>query len=720
MNRIETTKGQVFYVGEWLVEPLLHQVSKGTTQERLPPKFIQVLLVLAEEAGDVVTRETLLNTVWGEVVVTEAVLTRAIFELRKVFGDSAQNPTVIETIPKTGYRLIAPVVWEQSAAVRDGQTTIDPDAIVVAPSGSFVQDSNTPNTSWMWIIGLAGLITLLFGWWLNGQGERGTATLAVKPIPFTSTPGLEFDPAWSPNGQYMAYAGWVVADSVAHIFIRPVNGNTSSQVTQDEAWHRSPVWSPDGRVLAYVACSDEDAALYTVALAGGPPQKLLTFQVANCRYKAKIDWSPDGAWIVYPHIAVADAPQALNLYNVANNTSQPLIAPSTEGYDDGDPVFSQDGQAVAFVRSDARMMGRGGIWVVDLSTREVRVVTQGNFYIDGLDWMPDEQGWLFSSRSTLWHIAQAGDTPTWRYHAGQLMHQLAVDPKGERVAYVRSSYDTNIWRFDFTAEDDRPLATPFIRSTKIDSKPSISPNGERIAFISDRRGACGLWLARSNGQDAVEVVKVAEDCMSVSTPQWAQDGRKVALVVYDEGQADVYIADTAIGTLRRLTNTPDREFAPRWSWDGQTVYFTSRRSGQWETWKQDVSADVAIQVTTNSSFVAQEGPDGYFYYTKAAQVGLWRRPIAGGEDELIVPGLQPDDALNWRVTEQGVYFLLRLQSTILGHYNYETGEANLVARTPTPLDLGYTTSIAPDGSWGIFAQVDEDEEDILLMDMPLN
>jgi hypothetical protein len=78
----------------------------------LEPKIMEVLVYLAEHAADVIPKEQLLRSVWADTAVTDDVLTRAIFELRRVFDDDVRTPRVIQTIPKRGYRLIAPVVFD--------------------------------------------------------------------------------------------------------------------------------------------------------------------------------------------------------------------------------------------------------------------------------------------------------------------------------------------------------------------------------------------------------------------------------------------------------------------------------------------------------------------------------------------------------------------------------------------------------------------------------
>jgi TolB-like protein/DNA-binding winged helix-turn-helix (wHTH) protein/Tfp pilus assembly protein PilF len=98
-----------FQVGRWLVQPQLNSISGSGKTLHVEPKAMQVLVYLADHAGDVMPKERIIQTVWADTFVTDDVLTRAISELRKAFEDDPHEPRVIQTIPKGGYRLIAPV-----------------------------------------------------------------------------------------------------------------------------------------------------------------------------------------------------------------------------------------------------------------------------------------------------------------------------------------------------------------------------------------------------------------------------------------------------------------------------------------------------------------------------------------------------------------------------------------------------------------------------------
>lgn len=112
-NAVEGDKPQFlkaeFCVGDWVVEPLRGQIVGGDAREHLEPRIMEVLICLAENAGEVVERDAILRQVWGERAVTDEPLTRCIAELRRALGDTRKNPKYIQTIPKRGYRLVAPV-----------------------------------------------------------------------------------------------------------------------------------------------------------------------------------------------------------------------------------------------------------------------------------------------------------------------------------------------------------------------------------------------------------------------------------------------------------------------------------------------------------------------------------------------------------------------------------------------------------------------------------
>jgi DNA-binding winged helix-turn-helix (wHTH) protein len=98
-----------FYAGDWLIVPDLNKVERNGNISHLEPKAMEVLVYLSREPGKVISKQELLGNIWRDTFVTDDVLKVCIWQLRRIFQDDCKNPQVIETIPKSGYRLLLSV-----------------------------------------------------------------------------------------------------------------------------------------------------------------------------------------------------------------------------------------------------------------------------------------------------------------------------------------------------------------------------------------------------------------------------------------------------------------------------------------------------------------------------------------------------------------------------------------------------------------------------------
>ncbi len=126
------TRDTRFTIGDFQVDPARNVVAGPNGEVPIEPKIMDVLCLLAERQGEVLTRETIIDEVWGRAFGADESLTRAISRLRKLFGDARTPAQVIETISKRGYRLIAPVSLASPA------TADEPAAAIRAERGWFL------------------------------------------------------------------------------------------------------------------------------------------------------------------------------------------------------------------------------------------------------------------------------------------------------------------------------------------------------------------------------------------------------------------------------------------------------------------------------------------------------------------------------------------------------------------------------------------------------
>jgi DNA-binding winged helix-turn-helix (wHTH) protein len=156
-----------FRIAEWLVQPSLNRLSCGEREVQVEPKLMDVLVYLAENAGQVVSKIDITDAVWPDLFITESVITRSIAGLRRAFGDDAKNPKFIETISKRGYRLIAEIEREPPPADppppdRSKTSTTSPVPFVVGQwvrgesfygRAAVIDEVLRGNRNWLWLLG---------------------------------------------------------------------------------------------------------------------------------------------------------------------------------------------------------------------------------------------------------------------------------------------------------------------------------------------------------------------------------------------------------------------------------------------------------------------------------------------------------------------------------------------------------------------------------------
>jgi TolB-like protein/DNA-binding winged helix-turn-helix (wHTH) protein/Tfp pilus assembly protein PilF len=165
-----------FKVGDWTVDPAANRLFRGEREVRVEPKVMRVLTYLAERQGEVVSRHDLEAHVWTGMIVTDDAVTNTVIKLRRALGDKARNPAYIETIAKSGYRLIAKV---SAVATQDDSTT-------PAPHGQ-------PSWSKILIIGLLVLSGTLVFWFTARPPVSTPDPIAHIPAPGPLVAVLPFE-----------------------------------------------------------------------------------------------------------------------------------------------------------------------------------------------------------------------------------------------------------------------------------------------------------------------------------------------------------------------------------------------------------------------------------------------------------------------------------------------------------------------------------------------
>ena len=613
-------------VGGCVVDIERREVERGDggVPQRITLKAMQVLQVLAAQPGRVVTREALLESVWAGTMPTDDVVTQAITTLRKALGDDRDAPAYLETIPKSGYRLLAEVEWL-------------PDAAVASTAAARIDAGARRDWRWIGGIGLVVAIVAALAWWLVASKRADdqaiastpvTATPATPPgeLPYTlltSRPGPETQPALSPDGAMLAYAMPPGGpDDAPALFVQATQATPPRQLTTPPHEHSDhlPRWSPDGRQLLFARIDDKAGCeLLLVPASGGA-----TRAIGRCdRITGRFDWLPDGSGVIAGLKADKDdAAAPLAILRLDSGQWQPMEYAFANGDVDLDPRFSPDGTQLAFRRG----ISHSDLWLMPASGGTPRRLTTLKGNINGWAWMPDGRALLLavpgSPAQLHRHDLASGTTRALGSFEGS---GLDIAARGGVMAFAIDDERVAMFRYPL------PLRTgavpePLFPSTGNDLLPSPSPDGRWLAFHSDRNRDARLWLGEPGQPDHLRMI---EGLVPVSRhpPQWSEDGKRLLVIGESPGNHGprLYEVDAASGRVRALP-LDGLPYAAQYLPGQRLLVIVDRGAGRLSLRILDASA-AAWRVLASLDDVGEarfDAASGQIHFVRASVPGLWR------------------------------------------------------------------------------------------------
>ncbi len=691
----------------------------------LTPKAVETLAALVRGHGQVVTKEELMRTVWPDAFVEEANLNVQISALRKALDGAPGAADFIETVPRRGYRFRADVqeVFEEPAEWVTQRRTLarivtEEEEITAADAVHPLRTATTPALPApaalsRWVLPLTGALflpALLAAVWLGPRMfSARSKPAAMKVVPVTSYPGMEWASSISPDGKYVAFMWNQEGRTESYdLYIQLIGAGEPLRLTSQGA-RSMPAWSPDGRFLVFTRVTNEKKEILAVPALGGRERKL--GEAKDNDQAQFLSWSPDGKWIAY---ADRDTPQeAASIWLLSPETGERRRFTSPPaGTKDIFPAFSPDGETLAFTRGHT-------IFLAPLAGGAARPITSGEWSILHLAWTADGQEIVYSGLHSgayeFWRLPVSSGEAR-RIPLGQgNFYFPSIARQGQRLALVRETDDWNIWRIPL-ARPGETGGTPqrWIASTSEDGAPQYSPDGTKIVFGSGRSGDGELWVCEADGSNAAQLTSFPGAV--VDTFSWAGDSRSVIVNLRRAG-FETYLVNLDGSAPRRLTTDVPIESYPIFSGDGRFVYFGSRKSGASQIWKAPVSGGPATQVTRNGGVVAAESADGKFLYftPDVNKPGLWRMPLPSGEPSLLIPA-----AYGWTLAPNGVYFAVASVEGRLGflaYFDLKTGGMKELYKPKGDFrpQTGHL-SVSPDGRHLLYVQTENSNRDVMLIE----
>jgi serine/threonine protein kinase/Tol biopolymer transport system component len=476
--------------------------------------------------------------------------------------------------------------------------------------------------------------------------------------PVTTEPGVEYQPAISPDGKEVAYTvGPLGAIQTSHLVIRStVNVAGTGEVRLADTslvMQAFPAWSPDGDFVRFLGCSwgehggDASCTWSQTGKLGGAVRSLALPARARA-YSRWPAWSPDGARVAFVKR------DTIFVFSAADTTPR-RVAIHSAGYATLHSLaWSPDGKLIAYVNGNPDWLVSGNvagssIWLVNAEGGEPRRVTTEEHLNVSPTWLDARHLLFVSNRDGPRGVYVVEVGPQGRRGEPRAVpgvtdpHSISYSISARKLAYSKLTLRQNIWSYPLGRS--MPISirdgSPVTSGSQVIEEHDVSPDGRWLVFDSNRRGNMDLYKMPLGGGEPVPLTDFAGDEFA---PRWSPDAREIAFYAVtpgSRGSGQIMVMPAAGGPPSTLTNSPSFNNFPNWSPSGLTIAFLSSRTGATRIWLlsrdsvrgawhepvrlTDFVCGVPVWAPDGSGVLCDAGTDLVFVSPKGRV--LWRRNL---------------------------------------------------------------------------------------------
>lgn len=584
---------------------------------RMPPKVFETLRLLVEKRGEIVSKDEMLDQIWADSFVEESNLSQNVYTLRQIFG---KEKNYIETVPKKGYRFIAPVKLSEveNVKIEDGsernlilasqtKTHVIEETIVEESDETDVRqtEKSAIDIGWKSFLAVGGgtfaafVIGFLSYHFLQPQTENARNLFADVEFKSLTDTGDAFSPTVSPDGRLIAY---LKNGEERRLHLKDVeSGNDVELNVESDAEPGFLRFAPDGKRIFFRTRGIPQSAqkIYEISYFGGQP-KLVAENVWGF-----FSFSPDGEKIAFYRRDLRENKQSLIVKNLESGEEKAIVERAFPQmfflhiY----PAWSPNGRKIAFVPLE-KNPDRSNIVIINLETGVEESFNTNLAKIQQIAWLPNRNDLLIIAKE---------------------------ETKGRQI-----------WRFTYPTGSVARVTNDLHSYTGL----SLTADGRRVV-TQKRQLKSNIAVLPDADLSRAEVLTEGDyGHHGLFDLRWTANGK----IVYEkrgEIHRDLWLGDAASGTHIRLTaaeSSHNRRAAV--SPDGRFIYFESDRDGAKNIWRINADGGNPAQITfgdEESCLLPAPAPDGewlYFIKQDKNSNALWRRSLNDEQTEVV---FQPDD-----------------------------------------------------------------------------
>ncbi|WP_444996431.1 winged helix-turn-helix domain-containing protein [Aliikangiella sp. IMCC44359] len=624
-----------YWVGGFFIDLSRNQITQNKQSQTIAPKALAVLTYLAKHQGKVVSHDTLLDKVWQKTTVSPNTLQKSIAQLRKALGDSGN--VYIKTHAKQGYSLECDVRWHHENDIEASSAQINENEI--ATSNIDHTAAKKPLKASLGIVSIIAFITILGGIGFNLTTPKQPTKLSIEKIrALTATDNKEFSGIYSPDGQYVVFHRYSAEFCINHIWAKNTKTQQEFQLTKHLGAYGSHSFSKDGKNLVFIqsgSCNQpinqkQCYKLMTLDFNRALNSPQSPRELMEC--KNSIIQSPQ--WLNNNNISLlqkySDSWKLIS-YSINENKSKMIYTIDNGNIIDYDYSATDNLIALTSIRNDGHLyieiLKPEGQLISSHRINYPEEIAQFRFIYPNFS--PLDEQLIFSTGKQLFALSYNGQVTNISLPLDGPMSSPIFHPNGQQMLVIKGHYDSDIIAVTLPETEQASTVqklnySVLERSIVGEDKAIFQPNGDLIAYKSERSGEEQIWL--TDGKSSQQISHFPIDAYIVGM-NWAADGQSILANAIHE-LTQVFLD----GNEKSFSLDHPVESLFQWDSDNQTALVNMRIKGKLKFAKLDLT-NSQIQLINNKIVNwTQKSETGQLIYTDHMD-RFWKPGPA--EDQLI-------------------------------------------------------------------------------------
>jgi DNA-binding winged helix-turn-helix (wHTH) protein/Tol biopolymer transport system component len=565
----------------WQIEAFVFcekQQTLSIEQEvlQLEPMVVELLAYFCRHTNQIISRDQLIEQVWGGRLITDNAVTKVINKLRKNLNDDPRKPRFIATLPKKGYKFIASAseIVEVNIAEQASNKT---SRVTSAETHGQILDISKEKSSFTRPLFILGLMALLVWIIFSFQNDKVHSPITqVKAL--TRSAGNEAWPQVSPNGNYLAYMEF--GDKRINLWVKSLIDEKSVEIThgkENELGVGPASWNSDGSKLAYLVASSNSCQYYVREISGltlGEPELIHNCPVGSF---GRISFTHDDNRVVYTESD--DSPYTLFEMNLATGVKRRLNQP--EQFLGGNSQFDLHPTKNTLLISSPDKQQWEGYYSLDLETDELTLLFKQDAYICCGIWDHSGERVVLMGDHPAYQLVsydRNGNDKQVIYSGSQQLRGPQRHINGKDYLFIAGYVNQNALYYDFETQSDI-----FVANTSVDDRLAVfSEHNDQIAFIGLSTGNEEVWLTDKQGSQLTKLTQF-NDSRHIISLLWSSSGNYLLGLSLNQ----IYLIDSKTGDSEIL-KIPQVEIRGL-SWKSeQVIAYSTKRKSTWRVNYYDI------------------------------------------------------------------------------------------------------------------------------------